>query len=102
VDLLPIEQYRFRISRISASMERAEGWPLVSTTLGGVDLIQEHTTTAPSAARSLRAADRDLARRQARVQRELAAVQRRWAASLSSRSSGRVTPVRDGARLRAD
>ena len=65
-------------------------------------MIQEHPkTAAPGAARSSRSEEREWYRKQARVQRELATVQRRWARSLTSRPSERVTPADDDARRRA-
>jgi hypothetical protein len=65
-------------------------------------LIQEHpNTAAPGAARSSRSEEREWFRKQARVQRELAAVQRRWARSLSQGPPDRVAPTGDDARRRA-
>jgi hypothetical protein len=65
-------------------------------------LIQEHSNTAaPRAARSSRSEEREWFRKQARVQRELAAVQRRWARSLGPSASDRVASAGDDARRRA-
>ena len=64
-------------------------------------MIQEHLTTSPEAVRFQRFEEREWIRKQARVQREFAAVQGRWARSLSPRVSERAASTRDDARLRA-